>query len=42
MGKIIGLDYNAVIKILEMYGGDKEMFNEILYCWNVERGLDND
>jgi len=40
-GKIaIRLDHKAVIETLRIYGEDnREMFELILFCWNVEQGL---
>lgn len=39
MGDVMGLDHNAVIEILKLYGEGRQMFEEILLCWSIEREL---
>ena len=39
-GTVVGLNHTAVIETLRVYGEDnREMFENILFCWNVEQGL---
>lgn len=40
-GHVIGLNKEAVIKILEMYHEDKRMFEDILFCFTVEQEIEN-
>lgn len=39
MGDVIGLDHNAVIKILELYDEEQPMFEDILLCWEIEQEM---
>lgn len=39
MGDVIGLDHNAVIRILELYDEGQQMFEDILLCWEIEQEL---
>jgi len=36
-GDIIGLDYDAVISTLRLYGGGQKEFEDILLLWSIER-----
>ena len=38
-GTIVGFDHKAVIETLKLYDEGKDMFEEILMCWNIEREL---
>jgi len=40
MGKIISLDYNAVLNIIELYAKDddvKTVFEKVLNCFQIEQ-----
>ena len=37
MGEVIGLDYGAVIELLKLYRHGKQMFENIMFCWRIER-----
>jgi len=38
-GTVVGLDHNAVIETLKIYGEGLQMFEEILYCWSIAQEL---
>ena len=43
MGDIIGLDYNAVISVIKTYCKSyevRQMFEDIVYCWGVEKEME--
>ncbi len=42
MGDLIGLDNNAVIKILELYGEGQKMFEDIQVLFNIEQEYKNE
>jgi len=40
MGEVIGLDYAAVKAILDLYDEGREMFDLILFCWDIEQEIE--
>ena len=41
MGDVIGLDYSAVLKVLDLYKVEdtQKVFEDILLCWNIEQEI---
>ncbi len=39
-GTVVGLDHKAVIATLSLYDEGQDMFEDILYCWNIEQELE--
>jgi len=36
-GTVVGLNHQAVIEIVKFYGEGKQMFEDILFCWNCSQ-----
>ena len=41
MGEVLGLDYNAVKFVMDLYGVEdhRYVFEQLLYCFELEREL---
>ncbi len=40
-GTVVGLNLHAVCAILEFYGEDEKMLDNMLFCWRVEQETQN-